>query len=323
MKSPLPSCPGSNGLHQVGGGADRGEREAAAHDLAHAGDVRHHAVVLLGAAVGQPEAGDDLVEDQQDAVAPRDLAETLEESGLGRDQPLEGLDDHRGQLVGMGGHDAFDRREVIVGRDQHLGFQRVRDAGGVRDGRGEGLGRARGRAHHRVIVGAVVAALELEDLVALPRGAGDAQREEGRLRARRGEAHLLGARHRAADLLGQLDDRLGHHEVGGAALELRAHRGHHRGMGVAQHHRAGGHHVVDVLAPAHVVDLRALAVLDHEAHVVGVAGGPQHAAGQAPARALEQLGLFGGAGLRRIGHGRPRRGECRVNRIGEREREKD
>ncbi len=226
----------------------------------------------------------------------------LEEPGLGRDQSLERLDDHRGQLVGVGGHDAFHRRQVVVGRDQHLGLQRMRDAGGVGHRRGKGLRGARGRAHHRVVVGAVVATLELEDLVALPRGAGDAQGEEGGLRARRGEAHLLGAGHRAADLLGQLDDRLGHHEVGGAPLELLAHRGHHRGMSVAQHHRPRGDHVVDVLAPAHVVDLRALPVLDHEADVVGVAGGPQHAAGQALAGALEQLGLFGGAGRDRVGH---------------------
>ena len=153
---------------------------------------------------------------------------------------------------------------------------------------------------------AVVAALEFQDLVAAPRSAGHAQGEEGRLRARRGEAHLLGAGHRSADLLGQLDDRLVDHEVGATALDLRADRGHDSRMGVAQDEWAGGQHVIDVLAPAHVVDLRALPALDDERRLVGVAGGAQDAAGQAPARALEQCGFFSGSGTVRLSHGRPR-----------------
>ena len=63
-------------------------------------------------------------------------------------------------------------------------------------------------------MGAVVATLEFEDLVTLASGARHAQGEEGGLGTGGREAHLLGARDGAADLFGQLDDRLVHHEVG-------------------------------------------------------------------------------------------------------------
>ena len=238
-------------------------------------------------------------------MAARDLSQPLEEAGLGRDEALERLDDDGGQLVGVRGDDALDRAEIVERRDQHFGLERVRDARRVGHGSGEGLGRARRRAHHGIVVGAVVAALELEDLVALAIRARDAEREEGRLRAGGGEAHLLGARHRLADLLGQLDDGLVDHEVRAAALDLLAHRGDHRRMRVAEDERAGGQDVVDVLAPAHVVDLRALAVLDDEGGLLRVAGGAQHAAGQAPLGVLQELGFAGGSGSGRLSHGLP------------------
>ena len=73
----VPACATNSGVplelgrevpHDVAPARDRGEREAAADDLAERGEVGHDAVVLLGAAVGEAEAGDDLVEDQRHAV---------------------------------------------------------------------------------------------------------------------------------------------------------------------------------------------------------------------------------------------------------------
>ena len=63
--------------------------------------------------------------------------------------------------------------------------------------------RSRGHAHQRVIVHAVVAALELQYLVALAIGAGGAERVECRFRAAAGEAHLVGAGDRVHKLLGK------------------------------------------------------------------------------------------------------------------------
>ena len=116
------------GTHQLLRGADRRQRKATAHDLADTRDVRRHAVVLLGPAVRQAKARDHLVEDEQDPVPSRDLAQALQEAGLGRDEPLERLDDDRGQLIGVGGDDALHRGQIVVRRDQHVGLDRMRDA---------------------------------------------------------------------------------------------------------------------------------------------------------------------------------------------------
>ena len=86
-------------------------------------------------------------------------------------------------------------------------------------------------------MGAMIAALELEDFVTLAIRAGYSQSEEGRLRARRGEAHLFGAGYRLTNLLRQLDDGLIHHEERAAGLDLLAYSGDHGWMRVAENER--------------------------------------------------------------------------------------
>ena len=54
--------------HDVGAAGDGRQREAAADRLAERADVGRNAVVGLRAAVGEAEAGHDLVEDQHQAV---------------------------------------------------------------------------------------------------------------------------------------------------------------------------------------------------------------------------------------------------------------
>ena len=54
--------------HDVGAAGDGGQRKAAADDLAQRAEVGRDAVVFLRAAIGEAEAGHDLVEDQRDAV---------------------------------------------------------------------------------------------------------------------------------------------------------------------------------------------------------------------------------------------------------------
>ena len=59
-------------------------------------------------------------------------------------------------------------------------------------------------AHHRVVVHAMIGALELEDLVALAIDASKAHREEGRLAAAAVQAHHFSAGHVLDDLLAEL-----------------------------------------------------------------------------------------------------------------------
>jgi len=69
--------------HDVGPSGDRRQRKAAADHLAERAQIRHDAVILLRAAIGETEAGHDLVEDQQDTVIRGDLAQSFEKPGIG------------------------------------------------------------------------------------------------------------------------------------------------------------------------------------------------------------------------------------------------
>jgi hypothetical protein len=137
-------------------------------------------------------------------------------------------------------------------------------------------------------VAAVVAALELHDLVALAERAGHPQREERGFRAGGGEPDLLAARHGPAHLVGQADGGLVDQEVRRAVGELLGHGADHRGMRVAEEHRPRPEQVVDVLASAHVPQVRAAGAADHEGQFVGETLAAQHAAGQAPGGDLQQ-----------------------------------
>ena len=128
MKSPLPSLLRVEGTHQLLGGADRGERETSADDLTDARDVGNNTVVLLGASVGEAKASDDLIEDEQDAVASSDLAQPGKEARLGRNEPLERFDDDGGELLGVRRDDPLDGGQVVVRSDEHLGLERVGNA---------------------------------------------------------------------------------------------------------------------------------------------------------------------------------------------------
>ena len=59
--------------HEVRAADHRAAGHPTSHDLRDAGQVRRHAVLLLRATGGEAEAGDDLVEDEQDAALRGDL----------------------------------------------------------------------------------------------------------------------------------------------------------------------------------------------------------------------------------------------------------
>ncbi len=113
--------------HDLLAAADRADGEAAAERLGERDHVRQDAVLLGRAAGGDADAGLDLVEDQDDAVAPGDLADGLEVAGLGEhDSEVHhrGLHDHAGRLAPLGVEllDAVLHRLGVVERhrDRHL-----------------------------------------------------------------------------------------------------------------------------------------------------------------------------------------------------------
>src|SRR5690606_24650315 len=155
--------------HDVAAAAVGADVEAAADHLAEGGEVGPHAGALLGPAAGDPEAGDDLVEDEERADPVALGPQPLEEPGGGRDEAHVGgdrLDDDAGHGVVEVGHD-------VVGDDAGVLHGGGGDAGGA--GQPEGGEAAAGLGEEQVAV-AVVVAGELHDDVAAGEAAGDADR---------------------------------------------------------------------------------------------------------------------------------------------------
>jgi hypothetical protein len=101
-------------LHQLAPAGDRGEREAVRDRLPQRREVGRHAAHLLVSAEPVAEAGDDLVEDQHDALAVAERPEALEEAVLrqqARGVVGDRLDDDRRHLPVARG--ALDVLEVV------------------------------------------------------------------------------------------------------------------------------------------------------------------------------------------------------------------
>mmetsp|Transcript_7468 Transcript_7468/g.18103 ORF Transcript_7468/g.18103 Transcript_7468/m.18103 type:complete len:525 (+) Transcript_7468:23-1597(+) len=179
---------GCDVLHDLLLAAIGADGEPPPDDLAHGGDVRGDAKVLLGAAVGDPEARHDLVEDEDGPVVVAELAEALEKLLGGDDEAGvsdDWLEDDGGDLALVLLEELLDRLEVIVlGRQRRLGSSL---GNARRVGEAEGEDARAGRDEEPVGV-TVVAPLELDDLVALGVGPDEAEHAHAGLCARVGEA---------------------------------------------------------------------------------------------------------------------------------------
>ena len=177
--------------------------KTASDDLSERAEVGRHAIVLLRAAVREPEPRHDLVEYQGNAVLVRDVTQSFEEAGLRGDDALERLDDHAADLIMVLLDDGGRRFEIVEGRDEYLVLNGARDAGGIGLGAGKVDELGRREAHEGVFIHPVVAALELKNLVPSAVRPRRAHGEQGCLGPSAGKSHLLRCGHGAADLLCQ------------------------------------------------------------------------------------------------------------------------
>ena len=227
---------------------------------------------------GAPEAGGDLVADQQHVVLAARGAERAQTVGVGEQHPRRALhhwfDDHRRQL----GRVRLDHRDrgveaagiAEVRRPQHREAQRV-----------EEVGAEAGVAHRERAQGvAVVRTTEGEELrtaldpAVRPVLEGDLQRllDRGGAVGREEEVRVVD-RYDARERLGQLD----HHHVAvaehgrvRAAVELRAHRVVELGHVVAERVDPQRRDGVEVAPTVDVDQLVALTPLDQDRRVLGV-----------------------------------------------------
>ena len=91
-------------------------RIAPADDLAVGRQVGRHAVAFLAATPGQPEAGDDLIEDEQRPGGAGHPGEVLEEARRGPDDAVQRLDDDGRDRTGVRRQLRLDRGQVVERR---------------------------------------------------------------------------------------------------------------------------------------------------------------------------------------------------------------
>ena len=191
--------------HQIFAAAVRADRQPAADDLSQGRQIRDDAAPCLRAARSDAKTGDHFVEHQHDPVSRADVAQALQKARLRQnDAHVAGdrLDDQRGDLIRERFAQPFDRRQVVVGREQRVRGGGPRDAGARRHAERR---QARARLHQKLIGVAVIAAFELDDLLAprvRPRHADRAHRRFG---AGAHEAHALDRRHHRSHELAELD----------------------------------------------------------------------------------------------------------------------
>src|SRR6266851_2734053 len=244
--------------------ANRGDRESAAEALGQCGQVRVDAEVLLRASPGEPEPGDDLIEDQQGSMQLGEFAQQLEIARLRQDAAgvEDGrLGDDRGHFVAALRHHGREALWVIPGQHQHRALQLGRDTGTGRHWPG-----AAGRAGHRRVymigpvarvLPAVIMPLESDDQASAGIGPGDADGATDRLAARVGESDQVDAGNRVDDLAGRFDlELIRQAEAGAIYLDrIGDRRGHYR-VPVTEDHRAEAEQVVHELVAVHVADPR-------------------------------------------------------------------
>ena len=170
-------------LHDLSPAAVRADRQAAADDLAEAGDVRLDAVQLLRAAASDTEARDHFIEDQQRSVLARERAQSFQKAfGRRNDAHVsrDRLHDDGCDAIGVLLEQPPDGRQIVVGRDE----RQLGECGGHARTVGEAERRdARAGSSEQAIGVAVIAAIELDDAVAASERAREPQRGHRRLGA--------------------------------------------------------------------------------------------------------------------------------------------
>ena len=200
--------------------------------------------------------GDDFVEDDERAGAPRPCEETFEESRLRGHQTHiahDGLDGDGRQPILAPGQHAIDIREIVVTCDGHI----APHAGGNSAARGSArrLRRCSGVVQRGIEV-AVIVARKTEHERSLGERSRDAKRAHHRLGPGRDEAQAFQRGNRFSEALGEPDLVLVRRAEHGPSRRDRVEPGHEGRVRVPEQQRPVGQQIVDEASPGVIVRVR-------------------------------------------------------------------
>ena len=192
-------------IHDIGAPAEGSHGQPTADDFSEAGEVRGDLFPLLHAALRDAKASHDLIENQYRAVPRRDVAQIAEVAGIRHDKAYVaavGLDDHAGDLTGIGGEDGVEGSAVVVRNDDRFRGKRRGHPSAVGIAVGQGAG---ARLDQQRVGVTMVATGKFHDLVAPGETTRETDRRHRRLRATVAHPYFLNGRHEAHDQLRHLN----------------------------------------------------------------------------------------------------------------------
>ena len=186
-------------IHDVRAATECADGQSAADDFAEASQIGRDFKAVLRAAPGEAEAGHDFVEDQQCAIGFRDLTEKFQVARFRQIQAGiagHGFDDDASDLILVRGECGFDGVDVIERQNDGV----LREGGGNARAVGIAERERAGTGFDQKRIGVtVVAAVELDDFVALGEAPREADGGHAGFGAGIGHAHFFDARHKLAD----------------------------------------------------------------------------------------------------------------------------
>ena len=232
--------------HHIPAAAVGRKGHAASDDLSEGGEVRTDPIIFLRAAQGKAEAGDHLVKDQQRAVLFCDFPQEGKKAFRRRHHAhvgRHGLHDDAGDLIPICVKQAGNAPAVVVGRQQGIFRIACGHAGAVRDGFGH---QAAPRFYQKAVGMAVVAALELDDLIPSGEAPCRADGAHAGLRAGADQPHHFHGGNAFVHQLGKLHLFFRGRAVGQPLFAGPAHRLDDSRMGVSQNTRPPGAYIIQI-----------------------------------------------------------------------------
>ena len=241
------------------------QRAARANHFAERGNIGQNSRLRLRASVGDTKAGDDFIKNQHRTQTRAQVSQALQKFFLSANDALDGLNDDARKISGVFLGNARCGIQIVIRCNQHAVACARRRAVRVRRALRIIAHQVRKSRDHRIIMVAVIGALELHHLFAARECACQSHRVCRRFGARRCVGNLLGARNVADQTLCQSHRNIAcDTEHVHPALGLFLHCFHQRRVRVAQYQGSGTAGIVDIFAALGIPKARTFAMRENK-----------------------------------------------------------